>query len=64
MADNSHSERHGAPQTPAAHTGATVIPFPPRPARRLAPPFDHNNPVHVAAWEALFEFGMHEWRTR
>ncbi len=58
MADNRHSGRAGARQTLAAPTSATIIPFPPRPARPKAPPFDPNNPAHVEAWEALFEFGL------
>jgi len=58
MAVTTNSERPRAPQTPGARPSATIIAFPPRPARPVAPPFDHNNPAHVAAWEALFAFGL------
>lgn len=64
MADNPHIQRTRAPQTPAAPAGATIIPFPSRPARPAAPPFDRSNPAHVAAWEALFEFGLAQLRGR
>lgn len=64
MADNLHIGRTRAPQTPAAPFGATVIAFPPRPACPVAPPFDRNNPAHVVAWEALFQFGLAQLRGR
>jgi hypothetical protein len=29
----------------------------PRPLRSDVPPFDPNNPAHLRAWEAIFDFG-------
>lgn len=45
---------------------ARVLPFPARP-RRLRPdvvPFDPTNPVHIQAWENLWDFGQQELRRR
>jgi len=44
----------------------TVIPFPPRP-RRLrpdVPPFDPDNPAHIAAWESMYDLGKMELARR
>lgn len=37
-----------------------IIPLPARPRsmRRDVPPFDPSNPVHIAAWEALWDAGQ------
>ena len=41
---------------------SNVIQFkaPPRRLRPDVPPFDLNNPAHIAAWEALWDLGMVE----
>ena len=39
---------------------ATILAFPPAKPRLRAdvPPFDPNNPVHLRAWESMFDFGV------
>jgi hypothetical protein len=44
---------------PPASTADNIVQFPPPKPRLRAgvPQFDPNNPAHLRAWEALFDFG-------
>ena len=56
------------PTCESAGAPGNVIPFP-KPLPRLrpdVPPFDPTNPVHLRAWEAIFDFGRESlrWKDR
>jgi hypothetical protein len=40
------------------------FPTPPKRLRTDVDPFDPNNPGHIAAWEAMWDFAMRERRRR